>query len=91
MLMQKDIDIRLFTELLADAIQNRAKKLRRIKQMKIEINELQMREIESMFCLDHNTRTQEIYNDVICDILETLGIDFEIDRKTGIRIIRENE
>jgi hypothetical protein len=89
--MQNDIDIRLFSEILADAIQNRAKKLRRIKQMKIEINELQMREIESMFQLDHNTRTQEIYNDVICDVLDSLGIDYEIDRKTGIHITRENE
>ena len=62
------IDLDGFTKMLGDAIRNRAYRQRRKIAMKLEINEGQLRELESMFKVDPRNREQKLFNDMICDI-----------------------
>lgn len=84
-----EINIDLFTQILADSIRERSKKLRKKVAMKLNITEFQIREIESMFKMDVHTRTQEIINDVLIDLIEVLEIDYEVDRKRGLKLLNQ--
>ena len=57
--------------------------------IKISISEVQRREIESLYVLNVPNATTQIYNDVLCDILDLLQIDYEIDRKRGLILTGE--
>jgi hypothetical protein len=74
---------------LGKAIQRRWQKLNNQEFIKISISEVQRREIESLYVLNVPNPTTQIYNDVLCDILDLLQIDYEIDRKRGMILTGE--
>lgn len=83
------IDIDKFSIELGMAIKRRWKRLNDETFLTVRISESQRREIESLFVIEDSTPTIQIYNDVLCDILELLEIDYEIHRKKGLILTGE--
>lgn len=83
------IDIDKFSIELGMAIKRRWQRLNDETFLTVRISESQRREIESLFVIEDSTPTIQIYNDVLCDILELLEIDYEIHRKKGLILTGE--
>lgn len=83
------IDIDKFSFELGMAIKRRWQRLNDQTFLKLNITESQRREIESLFVIEDSTPTIQIYNDVLCDILDVLQIDYEIHRKKGLILTGE--
>lgn len=85
----KQYEKRMVAVNLGKAIQRRWQRLNNQEFIKISISEVQRREIESLYVLKVPNPTTQIYNDVLCDILDLLQIDYEIDRKRGMILTGE--
>lgn len=77
-----------FILLFAKSIHKRFLRQKGLNTLKITINEVQIRELESMYMYDGYLKSQAIYNDVLCDVLEVLNIDYEVSLRSGLKIKR---
>lgn len=84
-----DLELKKFAYEFGKVIKARWQRLNEKTFLTIKISESQRREIESLFVIDDSTPTIQIYNDVLCDILDVLEIDYEIHRKKGLILTGE--
>lgn len=84
-----DLELKKFAYEFGKVIKARWQRLNDQTFLKLNITEGQRREIESLFIIDDSTPTIQIYNDVLCDILDVLEIDYEIHRKKGLILTGE--
>lgn len=81
------INLDLFTKILGESIKSRWERLCQMEFITLTITESQKRDIESLYTVKVETKNQQVYNDVILDILDILEIDYEVHIKKGLKII----
>jgi hypothetical protein len=78
-----------FLRLFAKSVLKRHRRLNDMDSLNLILSEMKVREIESLYKINTGYRTQELYNDVLIDILDILEIDYEIHNKTGLKILSD--